>query len=100
VRVVKDPATGKYVAKVVDAKGNDRIADGQATPMTIPQLVAEMSESSAYAPAFKGSGASGSGTPPNVKTPAGAVKTVAATDTAGFLANLDAIAKGEVKVTA
>lgn len=56
--VVQD---GKPVAMVVDAKGNPRIVDGQATPMTIDQLVAEFAADDDYAPDFSASGANGSG---------------------------------------
>lgn len=52
---------GDFVAQVVDAKGNPRIADGQATPMTIKQLVETFQANERFGVAFKASGASGSG---------------------------------------
>lgn len=56
---------GKYVVRVVDSDGDVRIDAKSGEPMSIKQLVAEMRDSETFAPAFKGSGASGSGTPPN-----------------------------------
>jgi hypothetical protein len=50
-----------FAAQVVDAKGNPRIADGQATPMTIAQLVEQFKADETFGGAFAASGASGSG---------------------------------------
>lgn len=50
-----------FTAKVVDEKGNLRIADGQATPMTIKQLVETFKANERFGVAFAASGASGSG---------------------------------------
>lgn len=55
-----------FTIQVVDAKGNPRIADGQATPMTIDQLVEAFKADETFgaafaAPAAAGSGARGSG---------------------------------------
>jgi hypothetical protein len=59
VRVVKDG--DEYVVQVVDKAGNPRISDSKGTPMTIPDLVAEMKKSDVFGRAFEGSGASGGG---------------------------------------
>lgn len=50
-----------FVAQVVDAKGNPRIADGQATPMTIAQLVEQFKADETFGDAFKPPEAAGSG---------------------------------------
>jgi hypothetical protein len=50
-----------FSAQVVDAKGNPRIADGQATPMTIAQLVEQFKADETFGVAFAASGAAGSG---------------------------------------
>lgn len=50
-----------FSAQVVDAKGNARIADGQATPMTIAQLVEQFKADETFGVAFAASGAAGSG---------------------------------------
>jgi hypothetical protein len=50
-----------FTAQVVDAKGNPRIADGQATPMTIAQLVEQFKADEAFGVAFAPSGAAGAG---------------------------------------
>jgi hypothetical protein len=60
-KTVEDPATGRYRTVVVDAKGHVRIANSSGAEMTLDDLVAEMSAAPMYAPAFRGSGASGSG---------------------------------------
>lgn len=60
-KTLEDLATGRYRTVVVDAKGNARIANASGAEMTLDDLVAEMSATPMYAPAFKGSGASGSG---------------------------------------
>ena len=53
-----------YNVLVVDDKGDPRV-NGKGEPMTISDLVAEMKASDDYGVAFKGSGQSGSGMPPN-----------------------------------
>jgi len=50
-----------FTAEVVDAKGNARIADGQATPMTIEQLVDEFIANPDFAGIVPASGANGGG---------------------------------------
>jgi hypothetical protein len=59
VKVVEDG--GDFVARVVDAKGEPRIADSKGTPMTIPQLVEVFKADKQYATAFAASDASGGG---------------------------------------
>lgn len=50
-----------FLAQVVDAKGVPRIADGQATPMTIAQLVEEFKADETFADNFRASDVKGSG---------------------------------------
>jgi len=50
-----------FTAQVVDAKGTPRIADGQATPMTIAQLVEEFKADATFGDNFKASDVAGSG---------------------------------------
>lgn len=57
--------SGEARAVVVDAKGTPRIGDGQGNTLSISALVGEMKKDKTYAPAFSGSGASGSGAPPS-----------------------------------
>lgn len=64
IRVVEDDATGEPVAQVIDSRGTIRIGSSKGDPMSIAELVAEMKGSDEFAPAFRGAGASGSGTPP------------------------------------
>lgn len=55
---------GNYIARVIDKDGDPR-GDGKGGFMTIAGLVAEMKKDPVYARAFKASGTSGGGTPPN-----------------------------------
>lgn len=94
-----------YIAEIVDAEGNPRIGDSDANPMTMPQLVAEMKGNDAFAPAFEGSGTTGSGaTGDGGKTGAaggsksGTVKTVSMNDQDALDSNIEGIAKGQVTV--
>lgn len=52
---------GEYAAQVVDDAGKPRIADGQATPMTIEQLVDEFVANPDFAGIVPASGVSGGG---------------------------------------
>lgn len=52
---------GELVVRVVDAKGNVRMMDGQGTPMTPAQLVEEFKVDDDYLNDFAASGNSGSG---------------------------------------
>ncbi|MEN6306672.1 MAG: hypothetical protein ABFD91_02860 [Anaerohalosphaeraceae bacterium] len=54
---------GDYTVEIVDDKGNARITNktGSTDPMTISELVSELKGNKTFAPAFSGSGASGSG---------------------------------------
>lgn len=51
---------GKYLVEVVDADGNPRIGN-DGNNLTLKAFVAEMRNNESFAPAFKGSGNSGSG---------------------------------------
>lgn len=95
VKVEKN-GKGKYEAVVVDENGNRRIKGGDGSPMTIKDLVAEFKAKPEYAFGFKGSGSSGGGAPSGGRVSNGSGLTV--TDMAGFLKNIDGVAKGEVKV--
>ncbi len=59
VRAVAE--NGAYKVVVVDEKGDPRIGSSDGSFMTIPQLVKELSERSEFAPAFSGTGATGTG---------------------------------------
>jgi hypothetical protein len=83
---------------VVDGKGNPRIGDAQGNPMTIKQLVDELKQDPDFARNFEGSGSSGGGAPRSNAGGGGGVKTIAAGDNAAFLANLDGILDGSVKI--
>jgi hypothetical protein len=105
-RMRKTP-DGQFIAEVIGPEGNPRVGDSAGNPMTIPQLVEEMKADEAFAPAFKGTGSSGSGageTPTGGKAPPAAradgkkPKMIPASDQAALNANVDAIAKGEVVV--
>lgn len=52
---------GKFTVDVIDASGNVRIGDAKGNPMTLENLIAEMRQSSVYAPAFEGDGQTGGG---------------------------------------
>jgi hypothetical protein len=95
VKVVEED--GEYVVHVVDSKGNQRIGDAKGTPMTIAQLVDEMKTDPEFAVLFPGTGSSGGGASKSISG-AGGGKTIQAGDNASFIANLEKIAKGEVKV--
>lgn len=60
-----------FVPRVVDAKGQTRVADGQGKPMTIEQLVETFKADDTYGAAFAPSGASGSGARNNAGGPGG-----------------------------
>jgi hypothetical protein len=95
VKVVEED--GEYVVHVVDAKGNQRIGDAKGSPMTISQLVEEMKADPEFARNFDGSGSSGGGATKS-NAGGGGVKTIQKGDQAAFLANIDDIIAGNVKV--
>lgn len=96
---------GQYIVEVVDGEGNARISPvGSSTdPMTIPQLIDEMT--SKFPSAFDASGASGSGATgggSGAGAPKGGTKTprtVSRSDQEGMNRSLEDIAKGTVVVT-
>lgn len=95
VRTVEED--GQFVARVVDAKGQVRISGTKGDPMTIVELLDELSQDDALKPLFPSNGASGSGARTSVTT-AGGAKVIAAGDGAAFFDNLEGVAKGDVKV--
>jgi acetolactate synthase small subunit len=60
---VEEDSAGNFVARVVDRDGHARISmkSGSQDPMSIEELVEGMKSSDTFAPAFAGSGATGSG---------------------------------------
>jgi len=64
VKVELDESTGKMIARVLDANGQNRLSSkaGSIDPMSIGEFVAEMRESETYSVAFKGEEAGGGGT--------------------------------------
>lgn len=91
-------ADGEFYARVVDENGNVRIGNGQgSSPMTLPELIEEMKQDKEFAPAFRGTGASGGGATKS-NAGSGGSRVVTAGDNSAFLANLEDIAKGKVNV--
>ena len=58
---LKEADDGTFSQEVIDAEGNPRIGDAKGAPMTVDQLVEEMSKSDKFAQGFAGSGNSGAG---------------------------------------
>jgi hypothetical protein len=73
VRIVEE--NGEYVARILDAQGQPRIADIKGTPFTIRHLVEEMKADPIYGRAFEASGAGGSGAS-NANRAGGNAKTI------------------------
>lgn len=69
---------GEFIAQVVDAKGNPRIADGKATPMTLRDLVEEARSDEVLARMFEGTGSSGGGASRSAASGGGHVRTIPA----------------------
>ena len=86
-----------FEAYVVDEVGTPLMADGQGTPMTFDTLVQEKLIP-IYPRAFEGTGSSGGGAARSVSGATGRGRTIAAADGDSFMANLEAIAKGEMRV--
>jgi hypothetical protein len=86
---------GEFVAQVVDAKGNPRIADGKGTPLAIKDLVEEMRGDPELARLFEGTGSSGSGA---VRSGGVVTQGTVPADGASFMANIAKIRTGEVKI--
>jgi hypothetical protein len=61
VKVVEE--NGEFVARVLDAQGQPRIANVKGDPFTIAHLVDEMKGNKVFGRAFEASGAGGSGAP-------------------------------------
>jgi hypothetical protein len=90
---------GKFVAKVVDAQGNPRIADLKGSPFTIAGLVEEFKTKPEWQPLFPASKNGGTGAPGNSTAGPGGVRTIRQGDYESISANLEGIAKGEITVT-
>lgn len=87
---------GDYTVQVLNDKGEPRV-NAQGNFLSISDLVLEMKSDTSYGPLFESSGASGGGMS---QSGAGAgLKTVSSSDKAAIGANLEAIAKGQIKVT-
>ena len=92
------------ICEVVDAQGNPRVGDSQGNPMTIPQLVEEMRNSTDFAPAFAGTGSSGSGNKgstgggASTRSAPGGKLLIDASDQAAINANWEKLASGEAEV--
>lgn len=86
---------GKFTAEV-HQHGKPWLKDGAGTPMALPDLLLHLKGQKEFATLFKGSKATGTGVDPNATAVTGTE--LPGSDPAGFLANLDKIAKGEVKV--
>ena len=95
VKVVEE--NGEFVARVLDAQGQPRIANVKGEPFTIALLVEEMKANEVYGRAFDASSAGGSGAHKSDGGKSGA-KTVRWADQDALSSNIEAIAKGEVTV--
>lgn len=95
VKVVEE--NGEFVARVLDATGQPRIANVKGDAFTIANLVDEMRANTVYGRAFEASGAGGSGAGQGNGGGSG-VKTVSSRDQEAINANLEQIAKGEITV--
>jgi hypothetical protein len=89
-----------YEEYVSDEKGNQRIADGKGTPMTIAQLV-EQDLKARFSDAFEGTGSSGGGAPKPVASGGGGgkPKVIPAGDQKAFIDNVKEIASGKAEVS-
>lgn len=85
-----------FEAYLVDEKGNQRYADGRATPMDFSAFV-EQDLMAKFPRAFDGTGSSGGGASKSIPG-GGGNGVVTGTNTPDFLANLAAIAKGDIQV--
>lgn len=101
---MREQEGGQMIPEVIDPKtGTVRVGDIiSGAPMTIPQLVSEFKSNPDYAPAFLGTGSTGSGSnngdtgsPSRPPTP-GAPRVVSLNDHAAMDANFNKIATGEV----
>jgi hypothetical protein len=92
----------EFDVEVVDEKGKPLFANSNGDPMTIRGLVQRYKADAEYAGMFLAAKASGGGSDPAAVTQrdqgGAGVKTIRADDQAAFLANMDKIAKGEVRV--
>ena len=99
VRMRKDG--DHFIAEVVNEKGEPRVGDSQGNPMTIPQFVEELKGMDDYAPAFDGSGSTGSGNKggDKKKVAKSANKgSVNQSDLQGMSDSLEDIAEGKIAV--
>lgn len=87
---------GDYVVQVLNDKGEPRV-NAKGDFLSVSDLVSEMRQDTQYGPLFEGSGASGGGKSSNSNANA-TITSVQATDKAAIGANLEAIAKGTVRV--
>jgi hypothetical protein len=85
-----------FEAYLVDASGNPRYSDGQATPMSFDAFV-EQDLMAKFPRAFDGTGSSGGGATKSAPG-GGGTRRIAPGDNAAFLANLDKIVSGDVEV--
>lgn len=92
-------ADNGFALRVLGKDGQPRVKNSAGDPFGLDDLVAELKQDPKYGRAFEPDGKGGSGAPP-VNGGGGGGKTVRAGDIESFGANLEAIAKGEVKVVA
>lgn len=65
---LKENDNGSFSVEVVDKDGNAKIGDSKGTPMTVDQLVEEMSKSDKFGRAFEGANQTGGGQRPGTGT--------------------------------
>lgn len=93
---VKKGENGAFESRVLGRDGQPRIKDSAGTSFTVDDLVAELKADSRYAGAFEKR--QGSDAPPGGVAGGGGTRTIPRNDPLAFGQNLEAIAKGEVRV--
>lgn len=103
---MREQENGQMIPEVIDPQtGTVRVGDIiSGAPMTIPQLVSEFKSNPDYAPAFLGTGSTGSGSTsgdtgsPSRPVSPGTPRVVSRNDQKALKANIEQIASGEVVV--
>ena len=65
---------GRYSARVIDEHGHNRVKDGEGNFFNVDDLVESMKDLPDYAPAFEGTGQSGTGAQPGTDGESAPVK--------------------------
>ena len=92
---------GRFKTVILGDDGEPRLAPDATKPdehMSVGEYVATLRDAEGFARAFGGRGATGSGVSSTADTGGGTVPTIPKGDDVAYLANLDAIAAGKVRV--